>query len=196
MDISSLARAIQEMVTSSPSQRPGAALVRDLNRDRSAADAYLEQNAHGDGNYIPRVVSCTILKGRGDDLLAKKQYDAAQTRYIDALAALLGKDFTIPLPAGGGLRSEGYVALDGWEQVMVMECCNSMAKCSIAKDDKVKVRVCLIALVCGVVGSTVVSGFGMAGRSQHHVEEQLFQVTNSFMGSVIYIFSPLRKLSD
>ncbi|KAF7972173.1 hypothetical protein HWV62_18746 [Athelia sp. TMB] len=138
MDISSLTRAIQEMVTSAPTQRPGAALVRELNRDRSAADAYLEQNAHGDANYIPRVVSCTILKDRGDGLLVKGQYDAAQTHYIDALGALLGKDFTIPLPVNGGLRSEGYVALDGWEQVMVMECCNSMAKCSIAKDDKVK----------------------------------------------------------
>lgn len=70
-----------------------------------------------------------------------KQYDDAQKQYIDALAAMLGKGFTIPLPLSGGLKNEGYIALEGWEQVYVMECCNCMANCMIAKGDKVKVRI-------------------------------------------------------
>jgi hypothetical protein len=121
-------------------RRPGADEVRQFQSNRASADAFLAQNRELSSDKETRMICCSIIRSRADDLFKQKQYDEARIKYIDAIAAIVGKAFKIPLPAKGGLRNEIYVKKDVWEKIALMECCNALARCMIELKDAEQVR--------------------------------------------------------
>jgi hypothetical protein len=110
--------------------RPGASTLKELQKDQSKADAFLIQN----GNSIKRenrIIACSLLRGRADDLCKQGKYGEAKLQYEKATKAILGKNFQFPLPITEGLQNEIYTKLDPWDRIVLMECCNSMAQCLI-----------------------------------------------------------------
>jgi len=112
-------------------RRPGAEKVKELQSNRANADAFLAQNRDLSSDQKTRMICCGIIKSRADHLFKQKLYDEARITYIDAIAAIVGKDFKIPLPVKGGLRNESYVKNNVWDKIALMECCNALARCMI-----------------------------------------------------------------
>lgn len=108
---------------------PGSVLIKELQRDSSKADDFLYGTAVGEE---ARIVRCNLLKGRGDNLFKACFYDKARLEYLSAIAAIVGKNFEIPLPTKqGGVLSDVYMNLTAWERVDLMACCNAMAQCMV-----------------------------------------------------------------
>jgi hypothetical protein len=110
--------------------RPGADTLRELRGDRSKADTFLSQNQNNKDRKN-RIVACSLLRGGADDLCKQGRYDEAKLEYEKATKAILGKDFSSPLPVTEGLQNEVYTKLDPWDRIVLMECCNGMAQCMI-----------------------------------------------------------------
>jgi hypothetical protein len=121
-------------------RRPGAEKVKELQSNRANADAFLAQNRDLSSDQKTRMICCGIIKSRADHLFKQKLYDEARITYIDAIAAIVGKDFKIPLPVKGGLRNESYVKNNVWDKIALMECCNALARCMIELKDVEQVR--------------------------------------------------------
>jgi hypothetical protein len=66
--------------------------------------------------------------------------------YLGAIAAIVGKDFEIPLPTKqGGVLSDVYMNLTVWERVDLMACCNAIAQCMVGL--KNVEEVCLLLII-------------------------------------------------
>jgi hypothetical protein len=116
-------------ILSNLQDRPGRGLIDDLRRDSLKADAFIYGTTTGQES---RIVRCNILKGRGDNLFKARFYDKAMLEYLGAIAAIVGKDFRIPLPTEqGGVVSKVYMNLTAWERVDLMACCNAIARCMV-----------------------------------------------------------------
>jgi hypothetical protein len=121
-------------------QRPGSDKVKNLLSNPSRADNFLAQNRNLSTELDTRMICCGIIQSRAGDLLQESRYDEARIKYIDAIAAIVGKDFKIPLPVKEGLRNEVYVKSDVWEKIALMECCNGLARCMIGLKNAEQVR--------------------------------------------------------
>jgi hypothetical protein len=108
--------------------RPGESTLKDLLRDRSRADAFLSENVDPTGREN-RMITCSLLQGRGYELCTQNHYEEAQLQYENAAKAVLGTGFKFPLPVSEGLRNNVYTQLDPWDRIALFECCNGMAQC-------------------------------------------------------------------
>lgn len=152
-------------------RRPGASKVKELKSDPLKADAFLAQNKSRSSEKDTRMICCALFQAKGEELFKKKKYEEARSQYIQAIAAIVGKKFKIPLPPKNGLRSENYVKLDTWEKIHMMECCNALTRCLVQLNDIEMVRrqpylfreLCLL--------SYQLKGSSMVRRSLHSVEE-------------------------
>ncbi|KAH9947500.1 hypothetical protein B0H21DRAFT_738280 [Amylocystis lapponica] len=70
---------------------------------------------------------------KADKFVLRSYYEEARYKYRQAITAVVGDDFTIPLtPAqGGGVRSDVYLGLTIDETISLMACCNGMAICMV-----------------------------------------------------------------
>jgi len=116
-------------VSFNPLGRPGTGLLKELERDSSKAEAFLYGTTTGED---ARLVRCNLYKGRAENLFRARLYDKAHLEYLNAIAAILGKDFRIPLQVEeGGVMSKTYLHLTPWERIDLMACCNEIARCMI-----------------------------------------------------------------
>jgi hypothetical protein len=120
-------------------RRPGAEKVTDLLSNPASAEAFLAQNRGLSSDRETRIICCGIFQSKANELFEKKQYNEARIRYMDGIGAIVGKAFKIPLPAKEGLRNQVYVKSDVWEKIVLMECCNGLARCMIELKDVVQV---------------------------------------------------------
>jgi hypothetical protein len=120
-------------------RRPGGYMLKELQQDRNKADAFLSSKANSE-KRDDRIISCSLLRGRADDLRKQGKFDAAKIEYENATKAILGRDSIFPLPVTEGLRNEAYTKLHPWDRIVLMECCNGMAQCMINIKRPVQVR--------------------------------------------------------
>lgn len=120
-----------------PDRRPGAGVINELSID-SETEAFLNANVTGEESHL---FHCNIWKNRAEKSLEARQYDDARSGYLKAIAALLGKNFKVPLPAEeGGVVSAAYSKLTAWERIDLMACCNGVARCMKELKDTEGVR--------------------------------------------------------
>jgi hypothetical protein len=96
-------------------------------------DAFLAQGVPLVATAEARLIRYNLYKTRAEVLVKTRQYQEALSMYMEAVAAITGKYFVIPLI--GGLRSYVYVKLSHWERVDLMACCNGIAQCMVKQKD-------------------------------------------------------------
>ena len=111
-------------------RRPATQKLKELQEDRSVADAFLSAHASSTDRE-DRFISCDLLRGRAEELRKRGQHNDATFEYEKATKVILGQGFVFPLPNSEGLRNEVYTNLGSWESVVLMECCNGMAQCLV-----------------------------------------------------------------
>jgi len=121
-------------------RRPGAEKLTELLSNPASADVFLAKNRELSSDRETRIICCGIFQSKANDLFKKKQYNEARIRYINGIEAIVGKAFKIPLPVKEGLRNEIYVKSDVWEKIVLMECCNGLARCMIKLKDVEQVQ--------------------------------------------------------
>lgn len=110
--------------------RPGRDTLKELQQDQSKADVFLSSKGNST-RHNDRIISCSLLKWRADNLCKQGKFEEAKIEYDKATKAVLGRDFVFPLPVTEGFRNEVYTKLSQWERIVLMECCNGMAQCMI-----------------------------------------------------------------
>jgi hypothetical protein len=118
-------------MSSTTSLRPGAAKIERLQQDPLGIDEFLAQNPTP-SDSVARIITCTLLQGKGVALYRKGRHADATGYYEKATKMILGPEFVFPRPVGEGLRNEMYTHLHPWNRIAVMECCNGMARCLAA----------------------------------------------------------------
>lgn len=121
-------------------KRPGAEIIRELLADPIAADKFMSAPVDLDGKKqltaVFGIICCNVLKRRGDDCLRSLDHPGARRNYLDAIAAILGKNFKVPLAMTSiGMRSKAYRLLEPWQRTDMMGCCNGLAQCMMKLDN-------------------------------------------------------------
>ncbi|KAF8581947.1 hypothetical protein K439DRAFT_188605 [Ramaria rubella] len=93
--------------------RPGTELIRELQSNPAHLQAFLELETPFLGTQESRIVRCNLFKHQGDALVKVGQYLEAGSMYLEAIAAIVGKDFKVPL------------------RIDLMACCNAMGDCMV-----------------------------------------------------------------
>lgn len=121
--------------------RPGAEVISELLADPAKADDFLSARVDfrgKDERLAPLfgLICCNILKHQGHDCLKSLDYQGGRRYYLEAIAAIVGKDFKIPLAMTSvGMRSKAYRLFDPWQRADMMGCCNGLAECMMKLGD-------------------------------------------------------------
>lgn len=159
-------------VSFNPLGRPGTGLIKDLQRDSSKAEAFLYGPATGED---ARIVRCNLFQGRAENFLKARFYDKAHLEYLEAIAAIVGKEFKIPLPAEeGGVISAVYMNLTAWERIDLMACCNGIAQCMVGMKNIEEVDVLFLCYLDTADVNFLYIGLGMASGSRHARQKHVF----------------------
>ncbi|KAF7967355.1 hypothetical protein HWV62_34631 [Athelia sp. TMB] len=129
---------LNEILRSVFYSKPGTLKLEALRKDTPKADAFIRGTESGEE---ARIIRCDLLRGRGDVHRKAGFLDKARSRHLQAIAAITGKEFVVPLPvtsSSGGMTSGVYKQFSSWERVEMMACCNAMAECMRESKDNVQ----------------------------------------------------------
>ncbi|KIJ56983.1 hypothetical protein M422DRAFT_218829 [Sphaerobolus stellatus SS14] len=115
-----------------PQDRPGQEIIDAIGAD----DSKLQ------GDFVPmqvcpltsiemtrRIVRCNVLQKKGQLLASKLKINQAIPILMEAIRAILGSDFVLPLPLENPVKVLKYMELSTWERADVAVCCNLLGAC-------------------------------------------------------------------